>query len=442
MTSKTKHILTFALAAILLLAITNKVHSQGLLDKILNKADKALTAVDKALDPKASNSNKKNNDKEKAKSESEQTIINENDFVQNDNFPEKDPNNSRIKIAKNLVLDIKGKYPLGYTPKWRFISYKSDLDFDVENYIVKRSTLGHGKRSIAISDYNGKAMIRFGAFITCDCYAEIVIKDSQNVITETPQTFKVTNFLKIVNERITGEKCKSLTNNMHTDGGWEGQVTLSANEDGDIKMDLMIENYRLASRFAEAGVSYRYVAKGIIIENEMSAQKAIAIIEAEKIAKQKQKDYVAKTTKQADSLQKIIAKKYPQTNCKECFYSSSGGYISTTKVDQYYVGSGDYAGSYTDWDLNVKTVIQNKCNYGLTFIGLQQLYDEERGYYLIEVTKTMEKGYSYSSDQGAMASVFTSLIGGGSEFNIKLQDKYYPTYATVGSVQWLKVIKK
>lgn len=41
-----------------------------------------------------------------------------------------------------------------------------------------------------------------------------------------------------------------------------------------------------------------------------------------------------------------------------------------------------------------------------------------------------------------MASVFSSLIGGGSEFNILVQDKYYPNYATVGAVQWLKVIKK
>ena len=206
-------------------------------------------------------------------------------------------------------------------------------------------------------------------------------------------------------------------------------------------MDLMIENYRLASRFSEAGVSYRYLAKGITIENEMTIEKAVAIIEAENLAKQKQKDYIAKTTRQADSLQKVIQKKYPQVNCKECFYSSKGSYISSNTIDQYYVSDGTYAGSRTDYDVNTVTTIKNKCKYPLTFIGIQQLYDEENGYFLKEVTKTMEEGYSYSSDQGLMASVFTSLIGAGSEFNFVIQDKFAVNYAGVGSVQWLKVIK-
>ncbi|MEI9911617.1 MAG: hypothetical protein WDO71_19380 [Bacteroidota bacterium] len=54
----------------------------------------------------------------------------------------------------------------------------------------------------------------------------------------------------------------------------------------------------------------------------MTAEKANGILAAELAAKQKQKDYIAKTTKQADSLQKIIAKKYSQPECRSCFYSS------------------------------------------------------------------------------------------------------------------------
>ncbi|RYZ55318.1 MAG: hypothetical protein EOP49_03060 [Sphingobacteriales bacterium] len=317
------------------------------------------------------------------------------------------------------------------------------MDFDVESYITKRSALGHNKRRIGFGDYNGKAVLRFGAFIGCDCFAEIVIDDKQNIITETPQTFKVTNFQKIVNEKLTGEKCRGL-NNMYTDGGWEGQVTLSANENGDIKMDLMIENFRLPSRFNEAGVSNRYIAKNITIENEMSAQKANEIVAAEQEAKQRQKDYIEKTTKQADSLQKIFAKTYPQKDCRDCFVRSSNSNLKITPTKTAYSdGYGDvYIESGTDWDINTKTEIKNKCAYDLTFIGLQQNYDEARGYYLTEVTKLMQKGYSYSSDQGLMEGIFSSLIGGGSEFNIKVQDKYYPNYAIVGSVQWLKVIKK
>ena len=53
----------------------------------------------------------------------------------------------------------------------------------------------------------------------------------------------------------------------------------------------------------------------------------------------------------------------------------------------------------------------------------------------------MLAGYIYSSDQGAFASVFTTLIGGGSEFNFAVQERNVVKYASVGSVQWLKVVK-
>jgi uncharacterized protein YeeX (DUF496 family) len=467
MTAKLKNTMTFLFSASLFLVTSYKANSQGLLDRIKKKTEDAFNKkVDKKVDDvlngkkktegtsvlsdtsgNVSNSKETANTKStvKPKDKSEQTVISENDFIQSTSFPEKAPNNTRLKIAKNLMLDIKGKYPAGYNPKWRFVSYKSSLDFDVENYVVKRSALGHDRREISIGDYKGKAVLRFGAFITCDCYAEIVIKDTVNVLTATPQTFKVTNFQKIVNEKVTGEKCRSSSNNFYYDGGWEGKITLSADENGDIKMDLLIEVFKPENRFAEAGVTYRYIANNITIENEMSAEKANGIIAAEQEAKQRQKDYISKTTKQADSLQKIIAIKFPQKDCRDCFSINSNSSLQVTPTTTVYTnGYGDVVdvSSGSDWDINTKTEIKNKCGYDLTFVGLKQMYDEEKGYYLMEVTKTMEKGYNYRSDQGAMASIFTSLIGGGSEFNIQVLDKYYPNYATIGAVQWLKVVKK
>lgn len=153
------------------------------------------------------------------------------------------------------------------------------------------------------------------------------------------------------------------------------------------------------------------------------------------------KDYNAKTTKQAEELQKAIATKYPQKECRDCFYSSRGAYVSSSTVDLYYANTGDFARSRTDYDLNITTSIKNTCNYPITFVGIQQLFDQQNGYYLKEVTRTMPAGYIYSSDQGAFTSVFTTLIGGGSEFNFAVQERYVVKYASVGSVQWLKVIK-
>lgn len=463
MTVNLKCWLSAILTAVLILTIKPASHSQSILDRTKKKVEKALNdkadkAVDNVLNPRSENTNRtptsdttnsnSNGEEtrtvksaEKPKSKSEQTIISEKDFIQNTSFPKKDANNTRIKIADNLALDIKGKYPTRYSPKWRFISYKSLLDFDVENYVNKRSALGRDRRNIAIGNYKGKAVLRFSAFIGCDCFADIVVKDSQNVLTESNQTFKVTNFQKIVNEKITGEPCRGI-GNMLTDGGWEGKVTLSANKSGDINMDLMIENFRLASRFTEAGVSYRYVAKNIVIENEMTAEKASAIITAELEAKQKYADYVKKSKLQIDSIMKAIAKKYPQKECRECFIRDKGSNLSITPTKTAYrddIGNV-YIESGSEWDINTKLYIKNKCNYKLTFVGIQQLYDAEKGYYYKDVTTTMDANYEYSVQQGLMSLLFTSLIGENQD--IYLQREYDLTSARVNSIQWFKVVKE
>jgi hypothetical protein len=371
--------------------------------------------------------------------------LNDKDFIQNKTIPPKNESDTRFKIAKNLMIDIKGKYPDGYTPKWRFINYNSPLNCDVENWLFPSSNINHEQKNMSIGDYNGKALIRWDAFITCECFADILIKDSIAVITEKPQTFELANFRKILNERSTGEPCKGGFT-WHHDGGWAGKITLSANQNGDILMDLMIENYSQESNGAATGlipsqVSLRYIAKNINVENEMSAEKANEIVEAEKVAKQKQKDYVIKTTKQAEVLEKQIAKKYPQAQCKECFYSSRGGYISSS-TQRYVYSNGDPAPSETSYDYNTVISIKNKCKYDIKFVGIQQFYDETQGYYLKEVTKIMPVGYNYSADQGIVSSLFTTLLGGGSEFNFSVQEKYSVSSASVGYVQWLKVIKK
>jgi hypothetical protein len=455
MTAKFKYILTFLLSVSLFLTTSYKANSQGFLDKLKKKAEDALNKkVDKKVDDvldgkKKSNDVTVSNTNEKGSSDGRPKLseLRESDFIQNDKNPEYDANNTRYRIAKNLLIDIAGKYPNGYVPKWRFINYNSPLNFTLENWLNPRANTSQGKKNIAIGDYNGKAVIRLDAFVLCHCFADIVTKDSVNVLTENPQTFEINNFRRILNDRSTGEPCMP-ANNPNYAGGWAGKITLSANRNGDITMDLMLENYSAEKKTRDAvkpsQVSIRYIAKGITVENEMSAEKATAIVVAEQEAKQRQKDYIAKTTKQADSLQKIIAKKYPQKDCRDCFTRNSNSSLKVTPTKTAYRdGYGDvYVESGTDWDINTKTEIKNKCGYSLTFIGLEQMYDEERGYYLIEVTKTMEKGYSYRSDQGAMESIFSSLVGGGSEFNIKVQDKYYPNYAIVGAVQWLKVVKK
>jgi hypothetical protein len=482
MTKKIKFQLTILLIVILS-TLSNKTNAQGELDKLFRKTKKKVedkiskkidNSVDNVLNGKDST---KKTEQKQVEAKTNQTAVyvpvgrrvdtprtsrpllselKDEDFVQNSENPTYDPKNSRIQIAKNLLIDIPGKYPNGYNPKWRFIGYKSNLKFSREDWLHPKAQLTYQDKSLLIGDYGGKAVLRLKPYFNCECYADIMINGDVAVLTENPQVFEVGNFRKILNERSTGEPCIGGLNDA-AKGGWGGKITLSANKNGDILMSLMLEDYTLpytktvndhkthtkTDVLHPSQVNYRYNAKDITIENEMSTEKANAIVIAEQEAKQRQKDYIAKTTKQADSLQKVIAKKYPQKDCRDCFTRSSNSSLQVTPTKTAYRdGYGDvYVESGTDWDINTKTEIKNKCGYDLTFIGLQQKYDEVNGYYLVEVTKTMEKGYNYRSDQGAMASLFTSFVGGGSEFNIVVQDKYYPNYARVGNVQWLRVIK-
>lgn len=378
----------------------------------------------------------------KLKGDSGFSIVNRKDFFQSESFPKVNPQNTRYKITQNIAVDIKGKYPIGYEPRWQFFSYNGYLDFEVDNFIVKRPLSNAERKTISIGNYSGKTVVRFSAFIGADCVCDVEIKDTLNIISNTPQTFKLSNFRKIVNNNLTMDKCIGRSN--YTQGGWKGKITLSSNENADINMDIVLENFQNKVSKATGSVSYRYNATGITVKNEMSAQNAIKLVEKERIEKEKRKNYVSKITKQADSIKVIIKEKFSQENVSKCFYSSSGTYIDTKYIDQYYVRSGAYAGTKTEWDLNVRSTIENRCDHDLEFIGIQQLFDKQKGYYLKLVTKVMPKGYGYQIDQSAMSNAFMSILGlqKGSEFNFKLQDDFYPKYARVGLIQWLKVVRR
>ena len=367
--------------------------------------------------------------------------LRDEDFIQNSSSPEEDPNNTRIPIAGNLMIDVAGKYPLGYKPAWRFITYKSQLSVTIEDWLRPQSQVSQGPAPLHIGDYGGKAVIRMSGGDGFDCFADLLIKSNFVVLTEVPQVFELGNFRRILNERSTGEPCVS----RNAKGGFGGKVALSANKNGDIVWSSMVESYTLETRDRKntypPQVHMRYIAKNITIENEMSAAKANATVVAEQEAKQRQKDYLAKMTEQGNALQKAILAKYPLAESRKCFQSSKGAYLSSNTVDQYYVNSGNYAGSKTSYDIKNVVEIKNVCNHPITFIGIQQQRDEAQGYFLSEVTKTMPAGYAFKSDQGMLGTVLSALAGGGSEFDIVVQESYVPKYASLRSTQWIRVVK-
>lgn len=365
--------------------------------------------------------------------------LHDKDFKQNTKNPDRDSNNTRIRIAKNLMIDVKGRYPNGYKPKWRFITYNSNLKFSVEDWVNPKAQLRYEDRLLIIGDYGGKAVIRYKPHFDCECYADIIVKDSFNVITENTQVYEISNFRKILNERSTGEPCVGGLNNAPK-GGKGGKITLSANQNGDILMSIMLEHYSLPvtkrDGFHPSQVHFRYFAENITIENEMSAENANKVIEEELEAKRKYANYIKKSEIQIAELMKKIKTKYPGYNCISCFNRSSSYGIqpSTTKT----LWSNGEVTEDNDWNVTNTMKIENKCNQELTFIGIQQLYSEENGYYYIDVTRKMEANYYYQTKQGLFMSVFTSLAG--MDGDIIVQPQYNISAARVNSIQWIKVI--
>ena len=180
---------------------------------------------------------------------------------------------SRISIAGNMFIDVK-KLNENTTPaSWRFINYKAQLNFTKENLYYKNASTTTYNYSLGIGDYDGSAVIRMNLHATCECIANIDTKGNKVLIGVAPQTFRLINFRKILNGRATGEPCRS-GSNITTKGGWDGKITFSANEKGDIRMNLLLENYS-AEQVTYKGVkpsqiSYRYTANNILMENEQT----------------------------------------------------------------------------------------------------------------------------------------------------------------------------
>lgn len=431
------------------------------IDSSLNKkVDNVLNAPlkkDKAITPTEAPANNTNGASSTVATESSPggrpklSALHDEDFTQHTSNPPRSESNTRFRIAKNLLIDIKGKYPVGYAPRWRFISYSSPLSVDVENWYHPSSRATHQNYAISIGEYNNKAVVRLHPFMSCECFADIVVKDSFTVLTDQPQTFQLTNFRKILNDRSTGEPCRGNGNNPIVEGGFEGRLTLAANGNGDIALQFMLENYTAETKrrgkynnavrdydytIVPSQVSYRYVANNITVENEMSAEKANGIIAAELEAKQKYADYVKKSQAQIEELMKVIKTKYPGFNCITCFSRTSSYGVQPTTTQTLW--SNGAVTEDHDWNVTNTMRIENKCDQELTFIGIQQLYDNENGYYYKDVTRKMEAKYFYQAQQGLFMSIFTSLAG--IDGDVVVQPEYNISAARVNAIQWIRVI--
>ncbi|MEY4541612.1 MAG: hypothetical protein RLZZ306_3369 [Bacteroidota bacterium] len=454
------HSIIFSFLSIIVFASCTSVND---LNKQLNTVNRTVTSTRTTVGRTEANYRETKNTVEKSgliknKSKSsggrpKYSQIDDSEFAHNMKIPDKSSRNTRIRLAKNLAIDVEGKYPDGYSPKWRFITYKSNLKFRIENIVKPKSVINYIDKPVYLGEYNNKAVLRLSPYHDCECYADIITKDSFALITSKPQIFEVANFRKIRDNKSIGEPCVS-NSTFSPKGGWAGKIKLSTDADANILMDLMLETYTAGGedRFekskitgrnqkvynAPTQVHFRYTVENIAVENEMSAKKAQEKLEAELEAKRKYADYMKKSKIQIDNLLKSIDRKYGGYDCRVC-YERNSRYGTETVTNVY---RSQYGEIYKDYDQSIYNTmkLENRCNQEITIIGIKQIYSEESGYSFVDVSKKLPANFVQESKEGLFESLFTSLTG--LDGDIKLRKEYSIESASVNSVQWIKVVGK
>lgn len=452
---KAYHILIF----FLLFQIT-KSNGQVKLGKVLNDLDKSYRKLGKTTE---SSSNKAESNSNSNKKQSKKILPSSNrplysdleneDFYQMPGKPNEDKNKTRVKFVGNILVDIEGKYPAGYAPSWNILK-----DYVLTQFITENLTLPNPRPRIEtfpikLAENNGKAYI-ITKSNSGECYGEIVVKNDYSVISNTKQVFELANFKTILNERFSEEPCFRNTPNRYPFKDFAGRISLTSDENGDIISNFLLEinseetviprQYNKETREMETDVpqpsqviqNYKY--SNVLYSNNMSAKKAMEKENAELEAKKKYENYIKTSQTQIANLMKVIDKKYTGYDCKTCYYRNSQYGTETHRTKNVWSdGSVDYD---TDYSINNTMVLKNRCSQEITFVGIKQLYSDDRGYYYEAVEKKWPANFYQESTEGLLMSIFTSMTG--LDGDIRLSSAFDIDKARVGGIQWIKIVGK
>lgn len=169
----------------------------------------------------------------------------------------------RYDLVKNVFSIVVKENPIDRYARWDLIYKYVPISFSVENYVARNNLTSNQSFNVQLAPYKDKPIIWFNAFTTCNCIADIDVP-KETVINTTPQSFRLVNFRKFTQQGVAGGQCIGMSN-MYFAGGWEGSITLSVDNEGNILIsNMVLEAYRSANQFSARGVSYRYTAHNIV----------------------------------------------------------------------------------------------------------------------------------------------------------------------------------
>ncbi len=183
------------------------------------------------------------------------------------------PGFSRVSVVGNLFVDVRGTYPQGYGGKWIGVGAQTSVPVSQTWYVNRgeqRSTIH--QPIILASDSSGRA--QFGFMVRgVTCYGDITGVDGPVVITEAPQTFRLSNLHMLTPNWVAG--CP-ITNTMNN---FSGRVTLSADGAGDINIQSAVNVFN-----AQGAQQFLWELQGVQMTNAVTPAVAVADVEQKKMA--------------------------------------------------------------------------------------------------------------------------------------------------------------
>ncbi|MFP5041895.1 hypothetical protein [Parasediminibacterium sp. JCM 36343] len=314
-----------------------------------------------------------------------------------------EPNTTKVEIAKNLILYIKGKYPTGYKPNWKCVWSPDNIVFKAENNVVKRPIFNTDNLKANIAAIENKAIVFFDGGIS-----DIIIPNGVAIINEQPQTFKLDNFRNFKDGQPYRQK------NPFFKGGWVGVITLSSKPNGDIIMSLKIDGYgdnRTKGRY----LSYGWSVENYLLQNQTTPENAFADIKEKRDAKVRDSLNAIQMAKEAEAERIAFEKQIKNSYQDVMKVQNAAQYsfnFSCLKIENESYTTPGYSQSYQQeiiatngntlgyetkyrWKPGYSTIkegYKNTCNNPIIIRGIKKLQSPSGTIYYEDASIQLESG--------------------------------------------------
>ncbi|NID13446.1 hypothetical protein [Fibrivirga algicola] len=190
--------------------------------------------------------------------------------------------NGGYPITNQLYVDINGKYPDGYKPEWRLVGNPQKLSTNFESYASNTGGTGKDEILVGLIDYQGKTVLNFKA-IRCNCVANFDLPIEKLTLSKIPLRLKLINFRKVQERSMDDPDAPCQNMAAQTQGGWKGFIDLSSDNQGNLTMNLLIENYA-SPRYRNGALMYKWFENEIAIPNMLTPDKAEDKLKSDKKA--------------------------------------------------------------------------------------------------------------------------------------------------------------